>query len=99
AIADLEHQIVEFWRIPYDISEVQTRMRTARLPEPLIQRLVVGRRTRAGTRGTEPVSLSGNFMQQHPQIETPDPQPPERSQFSFALTLAAAAGVIVLAGL
>jgi hypothetical protein len=45
------------------------------------------------------VSLSGNFMQQHPQIETPDPQPPERSQFSFALTLAAAAVVIVLAGL
>src|ERR1700682_2318561 len=39
AIADLEHHIVEFWRVPYDISEVQTRMRTARLPEPLVQRL------------------------------------------------------------
>jgi predicted phosphodiesterase len=43
AIADLEHQIVEFWRVPYDISEVQARMRAARLPEPLVQRLVVGR--------------------------------------------------------
>jgi predicted phosphodiesterase len=43
AIADLEHQIVEFWRVPYDISEVQARMRTAQLPEPLVQRLVVGR--------------------------------------------------------
>jgi diadenosine tetraphosphatase ApaH/serine/threonine PP2A family protein phosphatase len=43
AIADLEHQVVEFWRVPYDISEVQARMRTARLPEPLVQRLVVGR--------------------------------------------------------
>ncbi len=43
AIADLEHEVVEFWRVPYDISEVQTRMRAARLPEPLVQRLVVGR--------------------------------------------------------
>jgi predicted phosphodiesterase len=43
AIADLEHQIVEFWRVPYDISAVQTRMRTAGLPEPLVQRLAVGR--------------------------------------------------------
>jgi len=43
AIADLEHQIVEFWRVPYDISAVQERMRAARLPEPLVQRLVVGR--------------------------------------------------------
>jgi diadenosine tetraphosphatase ApaH/serine/threonine PP2A family protein phosphatase len=43
AIADLEHQIVEFWRVPYDISAVQERMRSARLPEPLVQRLVVGR--------------------------------------------------------
>jgi diadenosine tetraphosphatase ApaH/serine/threonine PP2A family protein phosphatase len=43
AIADLDHQIVEFWRVPYDISEVQARMRTARLPEPLVQRLVAGR--------------------------------------------------------
>jgi predicted phosphodiesterase len=43
AIADLEHQIVEFWRVPYDISAVQERMRAARLPEPLAQRLLVGR--------------------------------------------------------
>src|SRR5215467_11193709 len=43
AIADLEHQVVEFWRVPYDIQAVQKRMRSAHLPEPLIQRLVVGR--------------------------------------------------------
>ena len=43
AIADLEHQVVEFWRVPYDISVVQERMRAARLPEPLVQRLNVGR--------------------------------------------------------
>jgi predicted phosphodiesterase len=43
AIADLEHQTVEFWRAPYDIVAVQERMRAARLPEPLVQRLVVGR--------------------------------------------------------
>jgi predicted phosphodiesterase len=43
AIADLEHQIVEFWRVPYDIGAVQARMRAAGLPEPLAQRLTVGR--------------------------------------------------------
>lgn len=43
AIADLEHQIVEFWRVPYDVSAVQGRMRTAHLPEPLAQRLMLGR--------------------------------------------------------
>jgi predicted phosphodiesterase len=43
AIADLEHHIVEFWRVPYDISAVQERMRAARLPEPLVLRLTVGR--------------------------------------------------------
>ena len=43
AIADLEHHIVEFWRVPYDIATVQERMRLARLPEPLIERLGVGR--------------------------------------------------------
>ncbi len=43
AIADLEHQVIEFWRVPYDISVVQGRMRAAHLPEPLVQRLVVGR--------------------------------------------------------
>jgi predicted phosphodiesterase len=42
-IADLDHQTVEFWRVPYDIAAVQERMRAARLPEPLVQRLVVGR--------------------------------------------------------
>ena len=43
AIADLEHQIIEFWRVPYDVSVVQGRMRAAHLPEQLIQRLSVGR--------------------------------------------------------
>jgi diadenosine tetraphosphatase ApaH/serine/threonine PP2A family protein phosphatase len=43
AIADIEHQTIEFWRVPYDIGSVQERMRAAKLPEPLIQRLIVGR--------------------------------------------------------
>lgn len=43
AIADLENNTVEFWRVQYDISAVQERMRRARLPEALVQRLVVGR--------------------------------------------------------
>lgn len=43
AIADLEHEIVEFWRVPYDIEKVQQRMRAAKLPEPLALRLTVGR--------------------------------------------------------
>lgn len=43
AIADLEHQVVEFWRVPYDIQAVQQRMRNAHLPDHLIQRLAVGR--------------------------------------------------------
>jgi diadenosine tetraphosphatase ApaH/serine/threonine PP2A family protein phosphatase len=43
AIADLDHQTVEFWRVPYDIAAVQERMRTARLPDPLVQRLLIGR--------------------------------------------------------
>jgi predicted phosphodiesterase len=43
AIADLEHQVVEFWRVPYDIEDVQERMRSARLPEPLVHRLSLGR--------------------------------------------------------
>jgi len=43
AIADLEHHIVEFWRVSYDIPAVQARMRAARLPEPLVQRLSLGR--------------------------------------------------------
>ena len=43
AIADLEHSVVEFWRVAYDIAAVQTRMRAARLPEALVQRLTLGR--------------------------------------------------------
>ena len=43
AIADLPNNVVEFWRVPYDISSVQERMRSAQLPEPLVQRLIVGR--------------------------------------------------------
>ncbi|GAC1663263.1 MAG: metallophosphoesterase family protein [Candidatus Acidiferrum sp.] len=43
AIADLEHQTIEFWRVPYDIAAVQQRMRTANLPESLIDRLSRGR--------------------------------------------------------
>lgn len=43
AIADLDHQTVEFWRVPYDVAEVQERMRAAKLPEPLVQRITVGR--------------------------------------------------------
>jgi hypothetical protein len=38
-------------------------------------------------------------MQQQPQMEMTKAQPPDRGQFSFALTLAAVAVVIVLAGL
>jgi predicted phosphodiesterase len=43
AIADLENHTVEFWRVPYDIAGVQQRMRDAKLPEPLVLRLQVGR--------------------------------------------------------
>jgi diadenosine tetraphosphatase ApaH/serine/threonine PP2A family protein phosphatase len=43
AIADLDHQSVEFWRVPYDIEAVQNRMTQAGLPEPLILRLSFGR--------------------------------------------------------
>ncbi len=43
AIADFDHNIVEFWRIPYDIPAVQSRMYEANLPEPLIHRLTLGR--------------------------------------------------------
>jgi predicted phosphodiesterase len=43
AIVDLEHQVVEFWRVPYNIPAVQERMRLAGLPEPLAQRLSFGR--------------------------------------------------------
>ena len=43
AIADLENRSVEFWRVPYDIEDVQQRMSQAGLPEPLILRLSFGR--------------------------------------------------------
>lgn len=43
AIADLDNQTVEFWRVPYEIGNVQSRMRKAGLPEPLVQRLEFGR--------------------------------------------------------
>jgi diadenosine tetraphosphatase ApaH/serine/threonine PP2A family protein phosphatase len=43
AIADMDHSVVEFWRVPYDIDAVQQRMKQAGLPEPLILRLTFGR--------------------------------------------------------
>jgi predicted phosphodiesterase len=43
AIADLEHGVVEFWRVPYDIEAVQLRMTEAGLPETLVMRLSYGR--------------------------------------------------------
>lgn len=43
AIADLPNRTVEFWRVPYEIGKVQSRMRKAGLPEPLVQRLEFGR--------------------------------------------------------
>jgi predicted phosphodiesterase len=43
AIVDLDHQVIEFWRVPYDIAAVQKRMESAGLPDPLIERLAVGR--------------------------------------------------------
>jgi predicted phosphodiesterase len=43
AVADLDHGVVEFWRVPYDIEAVQLRMMKASLPEPLILRLSYGR--------------------------------------------------------
>jgi predicted phosphodiesterase len=42
AIADLDHGVVEFWRVPYNIASVQERMKKAGLPEPLAMRLVFG---------------------------------------------------------
>jgi predicted phosphodiesterase len=43
AMADLERQSVEFWRVPYKIEDVQKRMADGGLPEPLILRLSFGR--------------------------------------------------------
>jgi hypothetical protein len=39
----LDHQVIEFWRVPYDIAAVQERMQRAGLPYPLIERLAAGR--------------------------------------------------------
>jgi predicted phosphodiesterase len=43
AVADLNHDVVEFWRVPYDVEAVQRRMLEAELPEPLVLRLAFGR--------------------------------------------------------
>jgi diadenosine tetraphosphatase ApaH/serine/threonine PP2A family protein phosphatase len=43
AIADIDSQSVEFWRVAYDIEAVQQRMRMAKLPEALVLRLSFGR--------------------------------------------------------
>jgi len=43
AIADLDRQAVEFWRVAYDIEGVQQRMSKAGLPEALVLRLSFGR--------------------------------------------------------
>ncbi|MGH9684837.1 MAG: metallophosphoesterase family protein [Candidatus Acidiferrales bacterium] len=43
AIAELDERIVEFWRVPYEIESVQTRMARAGLPRSLISRLASGR--------------------------------------------------------
>ena len=43
AIADLSANVIEFWRVPYAVEEVQERMRAAHLPEPLAHRLTLGR--------------------------------------------------------
>jgi predicted phosphodiesterase len=43
AIADREHGVIEFWRVPYDVTAVQRRMVDADLPAPLITRLAFGR--------------------------------------------------------
>jgi predicted phosphodiesterase len=43
AIADLGHDVVEFWRVPYDVAAVQARMKRAGLPDALAQRLAFGR--------------------------------------------------------
>jgi predicted phosphodiesterase len=43
AVADMDHRVIEFWRVPYDVEAVQERMRAAGLPEPLVLRLSLGR--------------------------------------------------------
>jgi predicted phosphodiesterase len=43
AIASVDKNTIEFWRVSYDIEGVQSRMLAAGLPEPLILRLSFGR--------------------------------------------------------
>ena len=43
AFYDEDKQVVEYWRVPYDVEATQKRMRTFSLPEPLIARLTIGR--------------------------------------------------------
>lgn len=43
AFYDDKKQAVEYWRVPYDIESTQKKMQRARLPEPLLQRLSLGR--------------------------------------------------------
>jgi diadenosine tetraphosphatase ApaH/serine/threonine PP2A family protein phosphatase len=43
AVADLEHHVIEFWRVPYDVAAVQKRMEKASLPFQLVERLAAGR--------------------------------------------------------
>jgi len=42
-IADIDHQVIEYWRVPYEIRAVQQRMFRAGLHESLILRLALGR--------------------------------------------------------
>lgn len=43
AICDLDHHVVEYWRVPYDLHAVQERMALVGLHPSLIQRLALGR--------------------------------------------------------
>jgi diadenosine tetraphosphatase ApaH/serine/threonine PP2A family protein phosphatase len=43
AIFDAEHRAVEYYRTAYDLHKTQEKMRQAGLPEPLINRLALGR--------------------------------------------------------
>lgn len=38
-----KEQAVEYWRVPYDIESTQKKMQQAHLPEPLVNRLSLGR--------------------------------------------------------
>ncbi len=43
AILDEEKRHVEYYRTPYDVAKTQEKMQKARLPEPLVRRLELGR--------------------------------------------------------